>query len=319
MSSLNLSGCPFERLVRERMVNVRLNKTGRLAIFKYSKRVFYDYLWHEGGAELLDARGIVLEVGSWKVVQRPFRKAFNFSELCVGVQNSLLDRPVVAPRKINGFMAAVSCHEEKLLVTTTGAFDSPFVDLAKKRLQNACMTNPFSYTRGHTYLFEICDPSDPHVIPELPGVYLIGKIENESGVMTSEKELDKEARHFVAFGFDVKRPAWSVMSVRDVLDLSAYADHEGFMARDLDTGEFLFKAKTKSYLARKLMIRGKFFLDPDRSGKRALLKKVEEEFYPLVDMIFDQIGIERWKEMSEKEKMERLTNELNLSRVMTHA
>lgn len=307
----DLSGCPFKDLVTRRLVNVRFSDNGRLAIFKYSKRVFWDALWKEDPL-LLEARGVVLEVGSWKPVQLTPLKVFNLGEQPELTDSRDPECEVVAVRKINGFMAAASVYDGKVLVTTTGSLESPFVELARKNLYEVGQLDSRTYPANTTLIFEICDPSDPHIISEIPGVYLIGaRTAGMSRFGMSEDELDDLRDDLLNLGADnpkqrLQRPHWAVMPLKEVLESARTCAHEGFMVRDRFTDQTLFKVKSQYYLTKKLLARGKFFLGA--LGKQEIKKRVPEEFYFLVDKIFDQVGIDAWKEMSEQKKLDTLSS-----------
>lgn len=118
----------FEELVQKGLVKKKTYANG-LSVFKYSRKVFYDQLWNTDPL-LLEARGIVLDDDGNKVVW-PFTKVFNYGENGAG---ELLEAstPVVAPRKVNGFMAACRYWNGELIVSTTGSLDSDFAVLARE-------------------------------------------------------------------------------------------------------------------------------------------------------------------------------------------
>ena len=63
----------------------------------------------------------------------------------------------------------------KTLFSTTGSLDSDFA----KMVETHCFKyeNIFHDYPNHTFLFEICDPSDVHIIRENFGKTLIGVVE----------------------------------------------------------------------------------------------------------------------------------------------
>ena len=73
-------------------------------------------------------------------------------------------------------MVAVTWHDEKLLVSTTGSVDSPFVDMAMEYINQVedGMETMCEFYKGYTWLFECCHPNDPHIIQQEPGLYLLG-------------------------------------------------------------------------------------------------------------------------------------------------
>lgn len=113
----------FDDLVEKKLVKAKPYPNG-LTVYKYAPCVFYDNLWNTD-KRLLDARGMVLDAEGNKVIW-PFTKVFNRFE---NNTNLPLDTPVIAPVKMNGFMASVTCYHYKMLVSTTGTLDSDYVKL----------------------------------------------------------------------------------------------------------------------------------------------------------------------------------------------
>ena len=89
----------FQELIAKGLVKQKRYDNG-LSVFKYTREVFYKALWNEDPL-LLEARGMVLDDDGNKVIW-PFTKVFNHHENGTELD---LDTVVVAPRKVNGFMA----------------------------------------------------------------------------------------------------------------------------------------------------------------------------------------------------------------------
>ena len=136
---------------------------------------------------------------------------------------------------------------------------------------------------NHTFLFEITDENDVHIIREDFGETLIGITDVMSGRQFSERELDDIAARFGAeHGIVLKRP--SVVTGITFGELKRQlktVEHEGFMVFDAASGEMLFKLKSPYYLI------AKFFGRSTESNLAAKLDKrrVDEEYYPLIDHI----------------------------------
>lgn len=263
-----------------------------LFVKKYTRRVFYDNLWHTND-ELLEARGHV-ETEDGREVVRPFTKIFNRFENDTDIP---LHEECVAVRKVNGFMAAATWVEEvvDVVVSTTGSLDSDYVKLAEKYIDDhvkGCIKALASSMQG-TFLFEICDPSDPHIIPERPGAYLIGyRATNSEGPYVSsaanETNLDQ-----LSLAMGVKRPSWGVSPFWKVWDLSRQCSHEGFIVYGQQSKTAL-KIKSPYYLALKMAARRKDIMSLNKS-------KVDEEFYPLIDHL-TEMG-EAFTMMDEQERL----------------
>jgi hypothetical protein len=265
-----------------------------LFVVKYTRKVFYDNLWTP---ELEECRGLVVDK-DWKPVILPFKKIYNRGER--GTDFSL-DQRVTAVRKINGFMAAATyVKDHGVIVSTTGSLDSDFVGLAEKWLRPD-VTN-WIRDLGHniTWLFEICDPSDPHIIPEEPGAYLIGARLHYDGGMAVESSLDTHAKHM-----GVLRPqvVYNNILFSTVLDLVKNCQHEGFVVHGPSMS---LKIKSPYYLINKFLARKK----GDRlidllADIPSFRKTVDEEFYPLLDYLEGHID---FPSMNEQDRLTVIQN-----------
>ena len=182
-------------LIAKGLVHKKEVKSGEyagLAVLKYKNNVFWDNLWNVD-KRLLDCRGLVVDSED-NVVIWPFTKIFNRFENGTDLP---ADQPVDAVRKVNGFMASVGVYKGQLIVSTTWSLESDFATLAKNHIVSECDDIEYfikwTESAKATFLFEICDPSDPHIIEEEPGAYLIGaRIQNPDGTsfMLPEGVLD---------------------------------------------------------------------------------------------------------------------------------
>ena len=264
-----------------------------LSVLKYHGRVFWDNMWKRD-PRLLECRGIVVDQQG-NVVLHPFTKIFNRGENKTDLDQN---RIVVEVEKKNGFMAGATVYNGKWLVSTTGTLDSDYARLAAKVIdfdQNKQLVNSKMWQQLDL-LFEICDPSDPHIVYEEPGAYLIGARVKETGQMLSESSLDG----LCLPGW--KRPSWRKCLFSDVVAASKTCQHEGFVVRDPDNGALLLKIKSPHYLAKKFFMRGgikkcDLIWDTDR-----VKKSVDEEYYPLLDFIRDHYTKEGWLALVEQDR-----------------
>lgn len=243
-----------------------------LYVIKYTRKVFYDNLW---APELMEMRGLVVDK-DYNVVIYPFTKIFNRGE---NGTDFPLDAQVDVIRKVNGFMACVTQYNGKNVVSTTGSLDSDFVVLAEKWVGN------LNIHAGFTYMFEICDPSDPHIIKEVPGAYLIGMRNLDTFEMMPEDYLDLETSKLeYSLLSSPKRPIWFQYRFSDVLELVKICKHEGFVVR---LGDESLKIKSPYYLVTKFLARMKQekFLEKI-SNPNELKETIDEEFYGLVDHLY---------------------------------
>jgi tRNA splicing ligase len=191
----------------------------------------------------------------------------------------------------------VSYHpaeDNKLLITTTGSFDSAFVKLADTFIKEQRAFGPLLRVlrnrRDLTLLFELVDSDkDPHIVQyqkEDFGLYLIGAREcAEDALEWSEPRLDALAEEI---GPSVRRGEWEVIRFGDLLKKARLAENiEGWMWRDNDEQQVIRgKLKTPWYLTTKFIGRMnegnvKFLFKNPSEFKR----KVDEEFFDLVDRL----------------------------------
>lgn len=253
------------------LVSVRMSlRHPRLRVVKYKNKVFYKNLWTP---ELREMRGLVIDE-HWDVVVRPFTKIYNRFERGTDFP---LDTSVVAVRKINGFMAAVTFHPEYgRIVSTTGSLDSPFVAMAEEVLDKVLIND--GIVQNVTYLFEIVHKDDPHIIEEVPGAYLIGARCVHSGMTLRECDLDLLAHDMVG----VMRPEWKICKFSEVVEEVHSCKHEGFVVYDRK-GNAL-KIKSPYYLTKKFFSRVK----SEKLTVEWLQEKrgnFDEEFYGLIDYL----------------------------------
>ncbi len=255
-----------------------------LHVLKYRNKVFYENLWTP---ELIECRGTVVEVDDEReclyVVQRPFTKIFNFNERGTRIAR---DTIVTAPRKINGFFAALTSYKGNPLVSTTGSCDSEYAKMAYDMLdQSGAFKLINEFGDWVTWCFEIAHPDDPHIYREEPGVYLIGSRRttwDASQHFMNEIQLDKVAK---SSGVDVRRPEWFRMRFGDLVQMNKHVPHEGFVCWTDDGVEL--KIKSPRYLASKLFARmnADKLVDMVMKSPHELRRRIDEEYYCLIDFV----------------------------------
>lgn len=288
----------FQDLIDRKLVSRKEGKDQfeGLYVYKYTKRVFYDALWNED-KRLLDARGMVLNADGEAIIW-PFTKVFNYLENGAGegIEDS---HYVQAVRKVNGFMASVrksGLRPGRALVATTGSLDSEFVQLARRVIVDNIDLEYLS--EDYTYIFEICHPSDPHIVEEEAGAYLIGARNMKTGAMMQEDFLKHHAYHMGA-----KRPEHFNCSFGELKEVMKTCKHEGFMVIDLRDYSTLFKWKSPHYLTKKFIMRmGQNKVDYMFNNKEEFLQSIDEEFYAVVEYITSTYHIDYWKQLSDQDR-----------------
>jgi len=264
-----------------------------LFVLKYSKKVFYDNLWND---HLEECRGTIVDE-NFNLISYPFTKIYNY-----GIESKApvldLDTIVDAYRKVNGFMVAVTWYDGDILVSTTGSTDSDYVTMARELIEpnlekyrNTCKRLP-----EYTFMFECVHRNDPHIIPETEGMYLLGcRIK----LFGSKIERPNYSDANIDFGsFDVDS---ITCTIRELLDLVKTVKHEGFVFYTHDG--ISSKIKSPYYLISKWLARNP---KTDKLLTDEFKKKIDEEYYPLLNAIRE--NIEEYTLMNEQERLSWIQN-----------
>lgn len=261
------------------LVNMKPAGDG-IFVLKYKKRVFYNNLWNEYVAE---CRGSIVDA-DFNLVSYPFTKIYNYG---IEKEAPVLsdDVEVLAFRKVNGFMVAMTWYNGDILVSTTGSTDSPYVAMAKEMmLTHMCWADwQLAFNRadmdGMTFMFECVHPNDPHIVPEKAGMYILGYRNNEWG---SRVGHDPDVLQDLAIVFNCHMPEYHKVTMAELKAMAKECKHEGFVFYTEDgVGA---KIKSPYYLTSKWVARN------PRTDKLVDLNKdikqnLDEEYYPLVDAI----------------------------------
>lgn len=287
----------LKQFVKDNPKLVRMNKTSNpnLFVLKYARSVFYNNTWNEF---LENCRGTIVD-DEFNIVSLPFTKIYNF-----GIEERAPkwsdDVEVEYVRKVNGFMIACTWYENDLLWSTTGSIDSDFVDYARDIFtgftdnQRSIFRDLIRMNSDSTVMFECVHPSDPHIIPEETGLYLLG---------VREKKFDSPIYytpvHMIWEDAGIKTIPVQYGTVDDVIREAKTCTHEGFVMYRLNNEGMQESTKIKSpfYLMNKLFARG----NTDRLLNGKAKQILDEEFYGLIDHIAS--NRESFKLMNEQERL----------------
>ena len=269
-----------------------------LFVLKYHRRVFFDGLWND---YLEECRGTVVDQ-DFNVIVRQCTKIYN-----PGVEaRSPKFEPnevVTAYDKVNGFMCAVTVYKGELLVSTTGSLDSDFAKMAEEmilatadidRIRGLCDQGEF------TLMFEVCHPSDPHIIPEQAGLYYLGFRRNSwnSDMQHMAYETTAEALISDARWMKVQPvPSYSVTTVAELEESMKTSQREGVVFYHQDGRAA--KIKTPYYLVKKFVARNP---RTDKLLTQKAYEIVDEEYYPLIDHI--RANIDEFTALTEQDRLE---------------
>ena len=293
----------LEKLQEKKLLKIKEYKEGtpfeNYRVLKYTTQAFRKGIWDK---TLINCRGTVIDQND-NIVLYPFTKTFNFGEKGINGEKTFVNRdsPVISVGKVNGFMASMTrLKDGSLLYATTGTLDSDFVKMAKETIESQVKKKhlndvPF----GLTCVFEICHKDDPHIVEEKEGAYLIGIRPNFMGSrLFSESVLDSFADEKGFF-----RPSWKRYDrFGDAKKDADSSDQEGVMIRSL-YGDHLCKIKSKHYLTKKFMMRG-------RSDK-IWSATVDEDYKDVVEKIKKDFTEEQWTDMDDQKRRKAFEDRLN--------
>jgi hypothetical protein len=265
------------------LVNMKEAGDG-IYVLKYKKRVFYDNLWNDYIAE---CRGSIVDK-DFNLVAYPFTKIYNYG---IEKEAPVLsdDTEVTAFRKVNGFMVSCTWYNGDILVSTTGSTDSDYVGYAREMmLTHQCWEDwQFVFAsadlRGMTVMFECVHPSDPHIVPEKAGMYVLGYRENSWG---SRVGHNPSVLHDLRSSFNCYMPEYHKVTMAEVKKMAKECKHEGYVFYTEDGVSA--KIKSPYYLTSKWVARNPRtdkLVDMNKDIKHQL----DEEYYPLVDAIRENI------------------------------
>ena len=258
-----------------------------LAVAKYKRNVFYDDLWNR---QLEECRGAVFDMESKKIVILPFRKIYNYG---IDPKSPKFDDSTVcvAYRKVNGFMLAVTLVEGAITLSTTGSLDSDFVgygwDLIRKMDRSEYDNFALFLSRhpGMTHIFEAVHPDDPHIIPEVEGLYYLGSRyhNTESGIVNiAAADPGGSGFALAKSGIFVLQPEKTTVGA--LKEKALKVDHEGFV---FYTPTGAAKIKSPYYLAAKLFARAGN-LNRLLNGKAK--EFLDEEYYGLIEHVRQNVA-----------------------------
>ena len=264
-------------------------------VLKYKKKVFYDNLWNE---YLAECRGSVVDA-DFNLVAYPFTKIYNYGIEKEAPVFSEIDTIVTAYRKVNGFMVSLSYHNNDVLISTTGSTSGDFVEYAREMMLKHMpwadwqMALAADDCRDMTFMFECVHPNDPHIVVEKPGMYILGYREK-----TWKSDVGHHPAVLAQLGemFKCHVPECEHLTVRALKNLVKTVKHEGFVFYD-ENGVGA-KIKSPYYLTAKWVARNP---RTDKLMTPQFREQIDEEYYPLLDAIRD--NIKAYTEMDEQDRL----------------
>lgn len=261
-----------------------------MVVTKYSRKCFYNNFWP---SECLQARGHIYDEETGRMIVRPFDKIFNLGE---NKTKPKTKGPYFVQLKMNGFLGVVTKYKDKIIYSTTGSTTSDFAKYVQREIEKIPGLKE-SFWEGFTYLFEICIPEDPHIIPEKHGIYLLCRRHISTGICYPfPAELQK---------FKLNVPYYIMSNIED---LHKAQNVEGYVIWEPHIYHPTLKIKTTDYLVRKFIARGnaekKAKIFDDQVNKFKVFD--DEEMVPYVEYIRNNFTKEQFMNMSEQEILQAL-------------
>lgn len=231
----------WEELLTSSPYNLTIKRDGKLILFKYNQ---IDSDFNE--EICCEARGLILEEGTWKVVRFAFKKFFNLGESFA----AKIDwDSAVGNEKLDGSLISTFFYDGKWNVATNStinAYNAELQNSAATPYKNfgqlfetaaeKCNFNWRNLDPNYIYTFELCSPANKVVLNySEPTLY---HILTRSATTLEEVEMD----------IGVQKPKqYNLSSQKEYEELVSSMDdtHEGIVVRD-NAGNRV-KIKTLSY------------------------------------------------------------------------
>jgi len=265
-----------------------LKNDGKYTTFKYARKAMYDYLWYKV-PELTNCRGHVYCNTTHELVQAAPKKSFNYLEKDYW-KNIPLNTPVEMYKKINGFMACVTLHNNEIVVSTTGTTTSEYAKWAKELILQDWSIYDMVIYPDVTTLFEVVVPQDPHIVKEREGLHLLGVREKDSGKF---HPMGKVTR----------------CSLEQALEIAKHDRGEGFMMYPMYSDSRAYdydnccKIKSDYYVGKKKLMRMTAkFVEVMYNNPTAIAMQLPEMWYDAPEYIVRKITKDAWLASSDQER-----------------
>lgn len=276
---MNFEVALLEDYVSRGLINKQKHPEKNIWIYNYTPECVYEKKWDE---ITIQCRGLILD-GDGKVIARPFKKFWNYSEPEAIIPNGV---PKIF-KKMDGSLIIVFRYDGETIVATRGSFVSDQAKLAKEMLffneRLLYMVN--SIENQFTWLFELIGPSNRIVVayPQHELV-LLAVVSNYSG---SENSLDYYRNYNFINVVEEYKAEWNENTIKYLQSMNI-SNEEGFVLKWNDG--YRVKIKFDDYFRLHKLITGlneKAIWEFMRDGKCVdeIVKNVPEEFRKWVEEV----------------------------------
>lgn len=271
-----------------------LKNDSKYTTFKYARKAMYEYLWYKV-PDLLECRGHVYCNSTKELVQAAPRKSFNYLERNYW-KDMPLDTPVEMHKKVNGFMACVTLHNDEIIVSTTGTTTSDYAKWAKELVLQNWHYYDMVIAPDVTTLFEVVVPQDPHIVQEREGLHLLGVREKANG-------------NFHPMGANAR------CTLEQALEIAKHDRGEGFMMYPMFSDGLAYdfnnccKLKTDYYIGKKKLMRmtAKNVENMYKNGFE-IANTLPDMWYDVPRMIVSTVNKDTWLAMNDQQRRVILEN-----------
>lgn len=230
----NVSELLYE--IEQGNIGIQKHPTEDLYLLYYTDKCSFGHHWTD---LTMMCRGLITDL-NWNIIQRPFKKFFNYEEL---QDKSVIPDSdnFVAYEKIDGSLGILYWIGDKPYITTKGSWTSEQGKHATELIQKKKYANWLSsLDRSKTYLFEIVYPEDKHIVDygDQDALFLIGIIDTETG---------KDFPLSSTWMFTPKEYKTGINDWKNLRQNFSGVNREGFVVLWPDSG-FRLKLKYESYL-----------------------------------------------------------------------
>lgn len=222
----------LDKLTKEGILSKK--ETEDLVLYNYTDKCTYEKHWTK---HTINSRGTIYEKSTGNTIGVAFPKFFNFSELTVSEQRSILKQTDFEVfTKEDGSMGVVYFYNNKWNVSTRGSFSS---DQALKATEMLDKYDIDKLNKNNTYIVEIIYPENRIILNygDKEELILLATFETKTG-----KELAIDSLVFPRVAINKFNSIEEVINIIGTMDSSK----EGFVVR-LKNGK-RFKLKTPEYL-----------------------------------------------------------------------
>jgi RNA ligase len=149
---------PYEDLVKRKYLT-KSEKNG-LVLYTYSDNTEFERYWNE---YTRNARGIIFEKATGKIIAKPFPKFFNLGQSEETFVKNLPNEPYTVTEKMDGSLGIIFFYNGSWDVATKGSFYSVQAEKAREML-NKYNKNTLADLEGATLLAEIIYPENKIVV-----------------------------------------------------------------------------------------------------------------------------------------------------------